>query len=226
MIEDSSWRVTLGKMQNPVRGLLHGAAALASIPGAILLWLWSSDDLSRQISLLVFGISLTCLYTVSSLYHSVPWNPLWKARMQRVDHAMIYVLVAGTYTPIVWVGLDGWVLGAALGAVWGIALLGILQKLFWPGLRAAFSIGLQTLQGWIGVLLFLPLSEKLPAQAIGLIFLGGVFYTVGLIFYVTRQPRLWPRVFSYHEVFHVCVVAGSIAHFSMATTYLLPLPPM
>ena len=200
-------RVTLGRMRNPVRGLLNAVAAAASVVGAVFLWARSSGDLSHHTSLLIFALSLVALYTVSSLYHSVPWQRVWKQRMQRLDHSMIYFLVAGTYTPVAYIVLDGWLRPVALGSVWGIALVGILQKALVPHLSHGFSITLQTTQGWLALLLLVPLSERLPVQALLLAALGGGFYTVGMVLLVTRRPRLWPRVFSYHQVFHVFVVA-------------------
>jgi hemolysin III len=216
-------RVTLGRMQNPARGLLHGTAAVLSAVGALLLWVRGSGDLSHHVSLLVFALSLVALYTVSTLYHSVPWRRVWKQRMQRLDHSMIYVLVAGTYTPVACIVLDGWLRPATLGIVWGIVLVGVLQKMLLPRLRGGFSVTLQTTQGWLALLLLLPLSERLPVQALLLAALGGLFYTVGMVLLVTRRPRLWPRVFSYHEVFHVFVVAGSVQHYAMTLLYIAPL---
>jgi hemolysin III len=207
-------------MQNPVRGLLHGSAAVASVFGGVLLWMRCSGDVSRQLALLVFAASLVTLYTASSLYHSVPWRRVWKARMQRVDHSMIYVLIAGSYTPIAFVVLDGWPRVLALVASWVIAAIGIVQKVFWPGVRHGFSIALQTLQGWLAVPLLWPLAQRLPEPALYLILLGGFFYTVGMVLFVTKRPRLWPRLFSYHEVFHVFVIAGSTAHYLMAFWYV------
>ncbi len=207
-------------MQNPVRGFLHGSAAVASVLGGIALWMRCSGDVSRQLALLVFAVSMVALYTVSSLYHSVPWRRVWKARMQRIDHSMIYVLIAGSYTPIAFVVLDGWLRVFALAASWGIAAIGIVQKVFWPDVRHGFSIALQTLQGWLAVPLLWPLAQRLPEPALFLILLGGSFYTVGMVLFVTKRPRLWPRLFSYHEVFHVCVVAGSTAHYLMAFWYV------
>lgn len=212
-------RLTLGKMQNPVRGLLHGTAAVASIIGAIFLLAYATRP-AHQTALLVFAASMFGLYTVSSLYHSVPWRQEWKARMQRVDHSMIYVLVAGTYTPIAWIVLDGWLRTAILAAVWGIALVGILQKVFLPRVGEGFSIAMATIQGWLALPLFGPLAERLPASALILLGLGGLFYTVGMVFLVTERPRLWPRVFSYHEAFHVFVVTGSSLHYAMIFTYI------
>lgn len=100
-------RITLGRMQNPVRGGLHGAAALASIVGLVNLIVRTADNLPSMWSMVFFGVSLIALYTTSSLYHSVPWNGTWKNRMQRLDHSMIFVLIAGSFTPIAYNVLTG-----------------------------------------------------------------------------------------------------------------------
>jgi hemolysin III len=209
-------------MQNPVRGLLHGTAALFSVMGAALLWVRCSGDVSDRVVLLVFALSLVALYTASSLYHCVPWQRLWKQRMQRIDHSMIYVLIAGTFTPVAWIALDGGPCWVAIGAAWGVAVVGIGQKVLWPGLGDGFSITLQTVQGWLAVPLLVPLTARLPWPALALILGGGALYMTGMLLLVTRRPRLWPRVFSYHEVFHVFVVGGSLAHFLLALWYLAP----
>jgi hemolysin III len=213
-------RATLGRMENPIRGLLNGTAALLSAVGAAALWAHCSGDLSDRSALLTFGLSLVGLYTVSSLYHSVPWSKLWKQRFQRIDHAMIYMLIAGTYTPTAVIVLDGWLRWAALGTVWGIAAVGTAQKTFWPQLGHRFSVPLQVVQGWLAVLLMVPLSQRLPWPAMLLLVLGGILYTLGMVFYATKRPRLWPRVFSYHEVFHLFVVAGSATHYAMTFAYV------
>lgn len=220
-----SERLTLGPIQNPVRGILHGGTAVISIVGAALLWERASGNLPHQIALLVFGLSLIALYTASSLYHAMPWRDVWKSRMQRVDHAMIYVLVAGTYTPVGFIVLDGWLRWMVLGAVWGVALIGIVQKIWWPGIRPWFSISLQTIQGWLGIFLVVPLAERMPAPALALGAFGGILYTVGMIIFVTERPRLWPHVFSSHEVFHVLCVGGSLAHYVMIFAYVAVLTP-
>jgi hemolysin III len=221
-MDENGARLTLWRIQNPVRGLLHGTAAIASLAGAALLWTRGGGDWSRQLALLVFGLSLVALYTVSSLYHSVPWRAEWKRRMQRLDHAMIYVLVAGTYTPIAAIVLTGWWRWTTLASVWGIALVGIVQKIRFPQVAHGFSITMQTVQGWLGPLLLVPLAQHLQWPALFLIVLGGLFYTSGMIFFVTRRPRLWPAVFSYHETFHCLVVAGSAAHYAAVLGYVAP----
>jgi len=211
-------RLTLGRMQNPVRGCLHGSAAVASVVGSVVLWRHGAP--AHQFALLIFTAGMVGLYTVSSLYHSVPWPALWKARMQRADHAMIYVLIAATYTPITWIVLDGWLRTVVLCMAWGIAGCGILQKVLLPHIGESFAIAMTTIQGWLALPLFVPLARRLPWPALLLMGLGGVVYTIGMVFLVTERPRLWPRVFSYHEAFHVCVVAGSAAHYAMIFTYV------
>ncbi len=219
---NTSPRATLGWMQNPVRGLLHGSSALVSVVGTVALWGRASGDLSGRGALLVFGLSLVCLFSVSSLYHSVPWGRVWKRRMQRIDHAMIYVLIASTYTPVAVIVLDDWLRVATLAAVWGIAAVGTAQKLWWPGLSDRYSVALQVAQGWLAVPLLAPLFERLGGQAVGLLVLGGLLYTLGMLAYASQRPRLWPHVFSYHEVFHILVVGGSAAHYTMVFAYIAP----
>lgn len=218
----SDERLCLGRMQNPVRGLLHGTAALLSVVGAVVLWSRGGGDAGRQLALLIFGVSLVGLYTVSSLYHSVPWQSVWKRRMQRADHSMIYVVVAATYTPIAMVVCEGWWCVAAIVATWTITILGIGQKIFWPHVGDWFSITMQTVQGWLALPFLGMLARTLPPGAVLLVAAGGVLYTVGMILFVTRRPQLWPRVFSYHEVFHVFVVAASGLHYAAMLTYVAP----
>ena len=220
---DYTDRLTLGRMQNPVRGILHGAAAVLFAAGAVLLWLRADPDTSRQLALLIFALSLIFLYTVSTLYHSVPWRKVWKHRMQRLDHAMIFVLVAGTYTPFALIVLDGKWKVATLAIAWGITAIGIAQKAFFPRLGNWFSITLQVFQGWMGLFLVIPLARALPDGAILLLALGGLLYTTGSLFLAVK-PRLWHRVFSYHEAFHLFVVAGSLTHYAMTFWYLAGIP--
>jgi hemolysin III len=214
-------RARLGKMTHPVRGLLHGTAAVVSLVGAVALFSLAPGSPWRRLSFVVFGVSLVGLYTVSSLYHSVPWRDAAKRRMQRLDHVMIYVLIAGTYTPLAAVVLDGWLRVATLVVQWLIVLVGALEKTLRSEPSRSLSVALQTTQGWLAILLMWPLASRLPWTALLLIGLGGVFYTVGMVFLVTNRPRLWPRVFSYHEVFHIFVVVASALHFAAVSRYVL-----
>lgn len=193
--------------------MLHGAAAVVSVAGLVVLVVRSLGDGPRLWSMVVFGASLVALYTTSSLYHSVPWRPVWKARFQQLDHSMILVLIAGSYTPFAVNVLDGgWRIGTLIG-VWTAAVVGIVQKFAWPRVRVWFTITLATLMGWAALAILPQMARSLSTRALVLVLAGGVAYTIGMIAFATKRPRLFPRVFSYHEVFHVFVVIGSVLHF-------------
>lgn len=215
-------RATLGKMQNPVRGILHGTAAVAAAVGAVALWLRAPSWPSR-VALVVFGLGLIALYTTSSLYHSVPWRGVWKGRMQRLDHAMIFVLIAASYTPVAAIALDGAWRWGTLAFVWIIAVIGVGQQALFPREQNTFGIALMTTMGWAAVAIVFPFGQAAGATAVWLLALGGVLYTGGMVMMVTGRPRLWPRVFSAHELFHVCVVVASILHFTVTWRYVIPL---
>lgn len=214
-------RATLGKMQNPVRGFLHGGAAVAAVVGGGLLVVRASTWSSR-IAVVVFALAMVALYTTSSLYHSIPWREVWKKRMQRMDHSMIFVLIAGSYTPAAVYALDGGWLWLTLAAVWAVAFVGIGQQGFFPRERNTFGIALMTVLGWAAVALMVPVARAAGAGAVALLAAGGLLYTIGMVIVVTGRPRLWPRVFSAHEVFHILVVAASALHFTATWRYLVP----
>lgn len=215
-------RLTLGKMQNPVRGFLHGSAALAAAIGLVFLIERAWGRAEAVVGALVFGVALLLMFTFSSLYHSVPWEERWKTRLQRIDHSMIYLVVAGTFTPIAIASLDGLVLAAALGVVWGIAVTGILLKALMPRIRTHLSVTLQMVMGWSALIWAPWIWRDLGPGAFALIVLGGACYVVGTVIYATRRPRLFPRAFSHHELFHVLVIAGSGFHFFAVLLYALP----
>jgi len=215
-------RVRLGKMTNPVRGFLHGSAAVVSAAGMTLLIVRSAPDAARVVSMTIFGVSLIGLYSASALYHSVPWREKWKQRMQRLDHSMIFILVAGTYTPIAVNVLDGNWRTVTLAVVGGAAAVGIAQKIALPRVPDWVSIALQTTMGWFAIVPFLELVDALSNGAIALMIAGGLSYTIGLILLANERPQLFPRIFSHHEVFHILVVMGSLFHFLMILWYVVP----
>jgi hemolysin III len=216
-------RITLGRMQNPVRGILHGAAAVAALAGTVYLVARTWGNTTALVGSLVFGFALLIMYTVSSLYHSVPWGADWKARLQRVDHSMIYLVVAGTWTPLAIAGLDGIGRWLCLELVWGSAVVGIVMKLTLPNISTGLSVTLQLVLGWTVIFWIPQIWSSLGPGAIGFIAIGGLFYTIGTVFFMLKRPRLFPRSFSYHELFHLFVVLASIFHFTAIARYAVPL---
>jgi hemolysin III len=215
-------RLTLGKMENPIRGFLHGSAAIAAAVGLVVLLDRAWGRAGAVAGALVFGVALLLMYIVSSLYHSVPWAPEWKDRLQRIDHSMIYLVVAGTFTPIAIASLGGVTLAVALGVVWGIAVTGILLKALMPRIGTHLSVTLQMVMGWSALIWAPWIWRELGPGAFALIVLGGACYVVGTVIYAIQRPRLFPRAFSHHELFHVLVIGGSAFHFFAILLYAIP----
>jgi hemolysin III len=214
--------MTLGKMQNPIRGFLHGGAAILSVVGLGMLLARSHGVQTAIWSSLAFGGSLVAMYTVSALYHSIPWEAPWKKRMQRLDHTMIFLVVAGTFTPIAVASLTGIAVNAALWSVWGLAVIGIVLKTSLPKTTTWLSLTIQLAMGWSALIWMPAIYRELGGAAIILIAVGGLFYTVGVVIFTRKKPVLFHRTFSYHELFHVMVIVASMCHFAAVYIYALP----
>lgn len=203
-------RLTLGRMHNPVRGLLHGSAAVLAAGGMALL-LDGATQTSNVLSLGIYGVALVALYLTSSLYHAVPWRPVWKARFQRLDHTVIYVLVAGTTTPLIVGLLNGRWAQVGLALIWSLAAVGAGRE-FLPRFQR-WSLPLLVVLGAAALVPLFQMLSLMPPLVLVLTVGGGVIYLAGVAMFVRGWPRLLPRVFSYHELFHVLVIVASLAHF-------------
>jgi len=221
-MQDALPRFTVGPFQNPVRGVLHGSGAV--------LWLLFAASLAagpgfpERLALLLCAASQAALFATSAFYHSLPWPPRWKARMQRADHAMIHVKIAGTVTAITWLAGPAPWSAALVAAAWAVAAAGALHKAWVPEMPEHPSIRVQVGQSLLGVPAMVVFAGREPALHLGLLLGGGLLYLAGGLCFAARRPVLWPRVFSFHEVFHVCVLAGSGAHFALLSRVLGQLP--
>lgn len=214
------------KVKPLLRGWFHaGAAVAAIIVTGILCWLSRSDG-PRLLSMLIFGLSMVEMYTVSAIYHIKTWDPARRRIWRAVDHANIFVLIAGTYTPLCFNVLDGWVRVTLLVTIWVLAILGVGFAIFSLKYAAPrwLNASLYVLMGWVVVLALPAFLAVLPWTAIATLLLGGVFYTIGAIFYALKRPNPWPRVFGYHETFHLLVIAGSVAFVVCVWVWALPFP--
>ena len=202
-------------LKDPASALTHFAGALLSLLGLVFLILRSieSGQTWRMVTFPIFGTSLLLLYTASTLYHALKLSPEGDRALRKFDHSMIFVLIAGTYTPFcagpLW-GPWGWSL---LVTVWTIAIAGCVLKLLWLDAPKWLSLSLYLGMGWLVVLALQPLYRSLPTPSLVWMVTGGLVYTVGAIFYGARWPDPWPRVFGHHELWHLCVLGGSAAHF-------------
>lgn len=210
--------------REPANTLTHLLGLVLAIVGTVLLVLAGTGDPWRVVGGAVFGASLVLLYLASSLMHGVRAGPGVVRRLRVFDHAAIFVLIAGTYTPITLVPLrvvsPGW--GWALfGTVWGLALLGVVFKLVWMGAPRWLSVALYVVLGWLAVVAVAPLVAALPPNALLWLLAGGLCYTLGAVVYARKRPDPWPRTFGFHALWHLFVLAGSICHFVLVFAYVI-----
>lgn len=200
--------------QKPVlRGVLHHSAAFYALGAGTVLVAMASTT-RAAIASAVYSLSLVALFTVSAVYHRVQWTAeRTRARMRRADHASIFVLIAGTYTPVTVLGLGGVDGRNLLILIWSLAGAGVLFSLFWVRAPKALTAVIAVAVGWTIVPYFTEIRRLLGVQ-IWLILAGGVAYTAGAIVYALRKPDPWPRVFGYHEVFHALTLVGALLHFT------------
>lgn len=209
--------------RDPVSCLTHFCAALLSLLGtaalAFQLIAGGGADSRKTISVMVFGCSLVALYGCSSLYHFVKTTPERTLRLRKLDHAMIYVLIAGTYTPILLCYLEGAKALWMTALIWGIGILGVILMLLWFSMPRWLSTLLYLAMGWFLVYDLDALRAMQPG-AIALLVTGGIFYTAGGLIYALKKPNIFRR-FGFHEVFHVFVMLGSFFHFLTVFLYVI-----
>lgn len=192
-----------------LRGWLHEIFFFLSIPAGLLLVAFSPTQEAR-FAAVVYSMGVTALYGVSAAYHRGPWTAKGRKFMQRLDHAMIFILIAATYTPFCLLLLDGTASIVFLAAVWVVALTGLVLALTGLSLKKGIGFILYIALGWSAVLAMPQfLGEMTPVQ-LGLMIAGGVFYTAGAVFLATRWPDPFPKVFGYHEVWHVMTVIAGV----------------
>jgi hemolysin III len=196
----------------------HGIGALLAIAGLILLVVFAAiyGNVWHVVSFSIYGSTLVLLYLASTLYHSAQ-NPKVKKTLRIIDHAAIYLLIAGTYTPFMLVtlqGVRGWVM---FGVIWGLAVVGIVYKIFFINKLVVISTIFYLLMGWMIVFSIGDLFRALPLEGIIFLGAGGLSYTLGIIFYAGRERLLM------HAIWHLFVLGGSICHFFAILFYVLPL---
>lgn len=208
-------------MKPRLRGLLHLYAFFASLPGLPVLFL-VSETRRGVVAAAIYGLSLLALFGVSALFHRVVWSVGTRRWMGRLDHAMINVLIAGTFTPFGLLVLSGTLATVCLAVVWGGALVGILLHVLWIDAPKWLSAVLYVALGWSGIAAFPQLVSHIGWGPTALLALGGALYSAGAAVYALRRPDPAPGVFGYHEVFHALVVAAAATHYAVVALYVLP----
>jgi hemolysin III len=215
---DGAYLLPDGLVRPRLRGWLHAAAAPVALALGVALVV-SAPGGRATWAALVYAVSVLGLFAASASYHRGRWSPGVRAWFKRVDHAMIYVLIAGTYTPICVLTLDGVLGDVLLAVVWGGALVGV--GLQFTEVRRWVEVGVFLALGWVAVLAMPEIVRDLGWVATGLIGLGGLLYSGGAVVYARKSPDPVPEVFGFHEVFHACTIAAASAHYAVMAFWVV-----
>lgn len=211
--------------REPVNGFTHLFGAIVSFVGLIALLykvIISKPVTNLKItSVIIFGVSLIFLYTASSVYHLVNSSDKVIKFLRKLDHSMIFVLIAGTYTPICLIVLEGSLRWGIFIAVWSMAVLGVLFKMVWFNMPRWLSTLFYILMGWFVVLFINPVSNTISIGGMTWLILGGIFYTVGGIIYALKWPKFNFKFMGFHEIFHIFILLGSFSHYMCIFKYVL-----
>jgi hemolysin III len=203
-----------------LRGVFHQYAFVVFAAFGIALTAAATGSTER-VAAAVFGGSVAVTFGISALYHRITWTSSARELMRRLDHAAIFLLIAGTYTPYGLLVLSGAWRYSVLAVVWGGALLAILQRLVWRSAPKWVPALLAVMLGWVGVAAFPQLLESAGWTCAALLLAGGALYTLGAVVYALRRPNPWPAVFGYHEVFHALTIAAAASHYVAIAFFVL-----
>lgn len=205
-----------------MRGVLHQRAFYVSLVAGVLLVLIGTHSARSTVAAAVFAISVSALLGVSALYHRGDWTASVRKKLRRLDHSMIFVLIAGTYTPFALLALDGSLATVLLVGVWVCAIAGSVMELALADaskwIMAAICIGL----GWVSVIALPDIAREIGVAGTLLLAGGGLAYTAGAVIYAMQKPNPVPNVFGYHEVFHLLVVVAIALQYSVVAFFVLP----
>ncbi len=209
------------KFRDPGSGLSHLIGAVLSVIGLVVLLITTipQGDVWKIASFAVFGASLILLYTTSAVYHIINASEKIIAFLRKLDHSMIYVLIAGTYTPICLTLLRGQTGYILLSLIWGLALAGILLQTLLIKVPRFVYTAIYIFMGWLVIFAFSPLLASTSWRAVSWLLAGGILYTLGAYIYARKKPNFIPGWLGFHELFHIFVILGSISHFIFVFKY-------
>jgi hemolysin III len=209
-------------MRDPASGLSHLAGAVAAALGTAVLLIKHGTTPVKLVSLGVYGVSLVCLFGSSAAYHLIQARPEALVRLRKLDHAAIYGLIAGSYTPICAIMFRGFWRWGFLAVIWALAVAGIIVKMFVIKAPRGVTAGVYVLMGWLAVFAAGEMRRALPVGALVGLAVGGLIYTFGAVIYATRKLDFIPGRFGFHEVWHVFVLLAALAHFITIAVYIAP----
>lgn len=209
-------------MREPVNTITH---FIGIFFGLIALIVMITNAIIKQspvylIGGIVFGISMILLYSASTIYHWYNGKASAILKLRKLDHAMIFVLIAGTYTPICLTALKGTLGTVLLVLVWSLAIIGTVSKVMFINMPRWLSAGMYLFLGWLSIFFIVPLFKALPTGGFFWLVTGGVLYTVGSLFYASKSEKIKIAGFGFHEIFHLFILAGTLSHFILINQYI------
>jgi hemolysin III len=210
------------KLREPFNGLTHLGAAIAAVIGMIFLIIIGWGNPGKTVSLTIYGISLILLFTASATYHLVNAKPRILDILRKMDHSAIYLLIAGTYTPFCFNFFTGFWQWGMLALIWSLAIVGVTVKLLWIDAPRWLYTSVYIAMGWLAIFGAKELISTLPTGAIVWLLVGGITFTAGAVVYATKAFNFFPGIFGFHEVWHIFVILGALAHFIGIMVYIAP----
>jgi len=208
------------KLREPISAITHLAAAGISLLGLIALIYFGWGDFQKIITFIIYGISLILMFSASGTYHMLIAKDSIILNLRKLDHSAIYLLIAGTYTPICMHFFNGFWQYGMLILIWSLAIIGIIIKLFVINAPRWITAGVYLLMGWLAIMGIQEILRTMPTAAILWMVIGGLFYTIGAIIYITKYFDFFPGKFGFHEVWHIFVILGAAAHYVGVLVYI------
>lgn len=206
-------------LREPFNALSHGLGVALSIAGLVYL-VYQAESLTATVAMAIYGGSLVALYLASTLYHGVPADRRVRRFLRRLDHIAIFLLIAGTYTPVTLLALSpgwGW---SIFGAVWGLTVIGIVAKIFYVDIPRWANAAIYLTMSWTALVAIKPMIEVFPWGGLAWLGAGGLAYTLGAVVYAAEWPDPLPEHVGAHGLWHICVLAGSAFHFVFIAGYV------
>ena len=210
--------------REPINGFTHLGGAIVSFAGLLALVIKTTLNMPSAVNIaavIIFGISLVLLYAASATYHLVVASDKVIAFLRKIDHSMIFILIAGSYAPYCLIGLGGVTGWAFFGVIATIGICGVLFKMIWFKCPRWISTAIYVGMGWMAIFVVGPLSKAIPFEGVFLLALGGVFYTIGAVIYGIKPKSFKFKHLGYHEIFHIFILLGSICHFISVFNYVI-----
>lgn len=208
------------KFREPISGALHLVSAILAVLGLAVLLIQGRGNSLKEVSLLIYGLSLILMFSSSTIYHSIKTDPSTLLRLRKLDHSSIYLLIAGSYTPICLHFFTGFWRWGFLSIIWAFGLAGIIIKLFVINAPRWVTAGIYLVMGWLSIFAIKEMIATMPIGALIWMLAGGLFFTLGAVIYITKKMDFYPNVFGFHEIWHIFVTLGALCHFILISVYI------